>query len=637
MCGISGLFNLDGQPASPVVLRRMTDAIAHRGPDGEGFWTEGPVGFGHRRLAIIDLSPGGHQPMMSRDGRYVITYNGEVYNFQELRVELEALGHQFHSRSDTEVVLAAYAEWGAAAVSRLNGMFALAIWDRAERRLFLARDRYGIKPLYLWQSGGVLLFASEIKAFRQHPAFRTAVDPASLLDYFTFQNVFGGGTLFAGVRILPAGHTAVIVQGGGEPVLSRYWDYDFREPDTSGDACEQEEELHRLFVQAVRRQLVADVPVGAFLSGGMDSGAVTAVASQEIPHLVSVTGGFDLSSASGLELGFDERQRAEALSYRFQTEHYQVVLKAGDLERCMPKLVWHLEDLRVGQSYPNYYVSRLASKFVKVMLAGTGGDELFAGYPWRYYRTVDSTGFDDYVAKYYVFWQRLVNNQTIHRLFQPEVWAAVKDRLTMDSFRAVLEGHKVAAPHGPEDYVNNSLYFECRTFLHGLLVVEDRLSMAHGLETRVPFLDNDLVDFAMRLPIRSKLRDLEHIIRLDENTPGVKAALYGDKTNDGKIILRQMLGRFLPDDYVNGVKQGFSGPDGSWFRGESLHYVSRMLLESDAALYRFLRPDTVRELVTEHLDGKVNRRLLIWSLLCFEWWCRIFLDGEEPGTGRLMV
>lgn len=634
MCGIAGILNLDRAPVSPVVLRRMTDAIAHRGPDGDGTWVEEGVGFGHRRLAIIDLSPAGHQPMMSGDGRYVMTYNGEVYNFQELRVELEARGHQFRSRSDTEVVLNAYAEWGPAAVSRLNGMFALAIWDRRERTLFLARDRYGVKPLYVWQDGPTLLFASEVKAFRQHPAFRAGVDPGALLDYFTFQNVFGSGTLFDRVRILQPGHTMLVRPDGSETV-ERYWDYDFREPSEARSLEEYEEELHRLFVQAVRRQLVADVPVGAFLSGGMDSGAITAVASREIPHLVSVTGGFDLSSASGLELGFDERRRAEALSYRFQTEHYEVVLKAGDLERCLPSLVWHLEDLRVGQSYPNFYVSRLASKFVKVMLAGTGGDELFAGYPWRYYRTVASAGFDDYVQNYYVFWQRLVNNRTIHRLFQPVVWDAVRDRLTIDSFRAVLEGHKVAAPHGPEDYVNNSLYFECRTFLHGLLVVEDRLSMAHGLETRVPFLDNDLVDFAMRLPIRSKLRDLEQVIRFDENTPGAKPALYGDKTNDGKIILRQMLGRFLPEDYVNGTKQGFSGPDGSWFRGDSLAYVSRTLLEEDAALYRFLRPDTVRELVNEHLEGKVNRRLLIWSLLCFEWWCRIFLDGQVPGGSRI--
>jgi asparagine synthase (glutamine-hydrolysing) len=369
---------------------------------------------------------------------------------------------------------------------------------------------------------------------------------------------------------------------------------------------------------------VSDVPVGAYLSGGMDSAGITAVASQQIARLASFTAGFDLSSASGLELHFDERERAERLSYRFGTEHYEVVLKAGDMERVMPELVWHLEDLRVGQCYPNYYVSRLAGKFVKVVLAGTGGDELYGGYPWRYYRTVNSQSRDEYIEKYYAFWQRLVPNAVIHQLFQPSVWSSVKDIRTIDIMRDVAAG-SLQPLDRPEDYVNQALFFECKTFLHGLLLVEDKLSMAHGLETRVPFLDNEIVAFAMRVPVRQKLRDLELAVRLDENIVGPKNDLYFNRTTDGKVILRRMLARLLPPEYVNAPKQGFSAPDASWFRGESIEYVRRLVMDPSARIYEYLRPDTVGTLVGEHLRGEKNRRLLIWSLICFEWWLRKFL------------
>ncbi|HEV3176226.1 MAG TPA: asparagine synthase (glutamine-hydrolyzing) [Stellaceae bacterium] len=625
MCGVAGLLNFDGEPASAKLLDRMGESIRHRGPDDDGVFTEGALGLASRRLAIIDLSPAGHQPMSTSDGRFVMVYNGELYNFRELKLELEALGHRFRSSGDSEVALAAFAQWDTAAIARFNGMFALAIWDRQRHRLVLARDRYGVKPLYYAASERRLLFASEVKAFLQHPDFSVGVDPETLLEYFTFQNVLTDRTLFRDVRMLPAGSFAVI-EADGRTRLETYWDFHFAEPAQIRDPREYVEETDRLVRQAVRRQLVSDAPVGAYLSGGMDSGAVTAVAAKEIPHLTSITVGFDLSSASGLELGFDERARAERLSYLFQTEHYEAVLKAGDLERVMPTLVWHLEDLRVGQCYPNYYAARLASKFCKVVLAGTGGDELFAGYPWRYYRAVNNVDFEDYVQKYYKFWQRLVPNKVIHRLFQPHIWERVKDRLTVDIFRDVLKRHAPTA-FTPETYVNQSLYFECKAFLHGLLLVEDKLSMAHSLENRVPFLDNDLVDFAVALPVRMKLRDLEEVVRIDENEVRPKQQVYFERTNDGKLILREALKRLLPDDYVTGTKQGFSGPDASWFRGESMAYVERLLLDPRARIYQFLRHDTVTELIREHLSGQHNRRLLIWSLLCFEWWLRLFLEG----------
>jgi asparagine synthase (glutamine-hydrolysing) len=605
----------------------MTQSVAHRGPDGEGHYLKDSIGLGHRRLAILDLSEAGHQPMSNEAGDLVITHNGEIYNFRELRDELEGYGHKFVSRTDTEVVLRAYAEWGEECVEKFNGMFAFAIWDGRRRNLFIARDRHGVKPLYYWFDGETFLFASEIKALLHHPRVKVAVDPHALLEYFTFQNIFTDRTLFNGVKLLPAGCFARVGTAQKAFQVQRYWDYNFREPVLVRDYREYEEELDRLFVQAVRRQLVSDVPVGAYLSGGIDSGAITAIAAREMPYLASFTVGFDLSSASGLELGFDERQRAEALSYRFKTEHYEVVLKAGDMERVFPELIWHLEDLRVGQCYPNYYISRLASKFVKVVLAGTGGDELFAGYPWRYYRAVNNLHFEEYVQKYYKFWQRLVQNKIIHRLFQPPVWDTVKDSLTIDLFRSVI-GHDRQDLTEPEEYINRSLHFEMKTFMHGLLLVEDKLNMAHGLESRVPFLDNDLVDFAMQLPVRTKLRELDNVMRVDENEITPKQQLYFEKTNDGKLILRSMLSRYLPHDYVTGVKQGFSAPDASWFRGESIEYVRKTILDPNARIYEFLRPDTVSELVEEHLSGKMNRRLLIWSLLSFEWWLRKFAESK---------
>ena len=426
MCGIAGILNLNGEPVAHPTLKAMTDAIAHRGPDGEGLWLDGNVGFGHRRLAILDLSDAAHQPMKSRDGKVVLIYNGEIYNFRELRRELEEEGYNFRSSGDTEVVLNAYHAWGINCVHRFNGMFALVVWDGRRETLFMARDRYGIKPLYYWCSGSTLLFSSEIKGLLQHKAVRQKVNLHALLEYFTFQNIFTDNTLFEGIRLLPPGHTGILESGQERLNISQYWDFNFRELPVAKDMGEYEEELDRLFAQAVRRQIVSDVPVGAYLSGGMDSGAITAIAAGELPYLTSFTGGFDLSSASGLELGFDERARAEALSYLFKTEHYEIVMKAGDMERVMPELIRHLEDLRVGQCYPNYYVSRLASKFVKVVLAGTGSDEIFGGYPWRYYHAADNLHFDDYIEKYYNYWQRLVPNKVIHRLFQPNIWDAIQ-------------------------------------------------------------------------------------------------------------------------------------------------------------------------------------------------------------------
>lgn len=626
MCGITGFINLDGRPAAMGLLRPMTDAIAHRGPDGEGHVVEGSVAIGHRRLAVIDLSPAAGQPMTSADGRYVISYNGEVYNFRELRAELAAKNYRFRSQSDTEVVLNAFAEWGDRALDRLNGMFAFAIWDRRQNELTLARDRYGIKPLYYTLKNGTFLFGSEIKAILAHPAVAAEMDLKGLLEYFTFQNFFTDNTLFKDIRLLPAGTIIRLNQGDDTvPDLVRYWDFTFEEPENPSSDEEYLEELDRLFRQAVKRQLVSDVEIGGYLSGGMDSGSITALAARETPYIKSFTCGFDLTSASGIELSFDERKAAEHMSYLFKTEHYEMVLKAGDMERVLPRLAWHLEEPRVGQCYPNFYAAQLASKFVKVVLSGAGGDELFGGYPWRYYRAVVNDDFEHYVDKYYLFWQRLIPNREIQKVFQP-VWGEVRNVWTRDIFRDVFTAHAPSLTR-PEDYVNHSLYFEAKTFLHGLLVVEDKLSMAHGLETRVPFLDNDLVDFAMRIPTRLKLGRLEDVVRLNENVPGAKTARYFQKTNDGKLLLRRMLRRHVPEEVAEREKQGFSAPDASWFKGDSIDYVRRVLYDGDARIYDFLDRDSVRALVDDHLEGRENRRLLIWSLLSVERWCQEYLKA----------
>ena len=620
MCGIAGIVELRGDAVSPAILQRMTNAIAHRGPDGEGHWIDGPVGIGHRRLAIIDLSPAGHQPMISSDHRYVISYNGEIYNFRELRAELEAAGYWFRSKTDTEVILAAFAHWGNDALLRFNGMFAFALWDRKERRLLLARDRYGVKPLYMSVQGNRLLFASEQKAILAHPQFERQLDKPALLEYFTFQNIFTDRTLLQDIQLLPAGHYATLdlEKPGATLQRTRYWDYRFREPDAPRRKEEYLEELDRLFRQAVNRQLVSDVELGAYLSGGMDSGSITAVASQSFPNLKSFTCGFDLSSASGIELGFDERPKAEAMSARFKTEHYEMVLKAGDMERCLPNLAYHLEEPRVGQSYPNYYAAKLASKFVKVVLSGGGGDELFGGYPWRYYRAVNNQDFEHYIDQYYVFWQRLIPNTALSKVFAP-IWGDVKQVWTRDIFRDVFLTHDNELDR-PEDYINHSLYFEAKTFLHGLFVVEDKLSMAHGLESRVPFMDNDLVDFAMQCPVNLKLNNLSEVVRQNENEPGNKLGRYFQKTNDGKQILRDMMSRHIPFEITHAEKQGFSSPDASWFQGESIEFVKRKLMGGNANIYQYLDRSAVLQLVNQHLTGQENRRLLIWSLLNVEAW-----------------
>lgn len=624
MCGIAGYLNLDGAAADGRIVAAMRDALAHRGPDGAGLHLDGALAFGHRRLSIIDLREVASQPMHSPDGRWTIIYNGELYNFRELRTELEREGWPFRTRSDTEVLLAGVAIWGVRRLAaRMDGMVAFALWDAAEKRLHLVRDRFGVKPLYLWRTPGRLAFASEIKAFLPHPDFQVRVNEAALREYFTFQNLFRPHTLFAGIEHLPPA-TILTIDRDGER-RETYWDYDFSRPQPM-DEDEAVEMLERLMAEAVERQLVADVPVGAYLSGGMDSGTVVALASSHVPRMQTFTAGFEMRKVGGLEADFDERHAAELMAYTYKTEHYEQVINAGDIRWSLPRVIWQLEDLRLGMSYPNYYIARLASKFVKVCLSGAGGDELFGGYPWRYYRVFRSLDRDHYLENYYGFWQRLTTAEERRNLFG----AGADDEAEMfDVFSSVYAGAKGLSFETPEDHISAALYFECRTFLSGLLLVGDKLSMASGLEERFPFLDNALVDFAMRLPARHKLSDLEHMLTVDEDAVR-KKLLAQDSFAGGKSCLRQAMAHLLPSEIMERRKQGFSSPEASWYRGENADYVREMLFDGELASSAYLDGDFVRAKVAEHMSGARNNRLLIWSLLSFEQWCRIFLNCEKP-------
>jgi asparagine synthase (glutamine-hydrolysing) len=625
MCGIAGIFNFNKQPVSHQTIKTMVDVIAHRGPDGEGVYIDENMALGHRRLSILDITPKGAQPMGSHNGEWVIVFNGCIYNYLDLRIDLKSKGHEFVSTGDTEVICEGLAEYGTSFFEKMDGMFAIAAWHKPSRTLWLSRDRFGVKPLYYYQHNGVLLFASEIKAFLKHPAFKVEVNLSALNEYFTFQNVFTFNTLFAGVTMLPPANTVKV--NIDTPLLHHsWWDYNFTEPDDKINFEEATEETERLLTKAVAKQMIADVPVGSYLSGGMDSGSLSVLASKHVDRLYTFTAGFEMSEVQGVEAGYDERIDAELTANFIKSEHYEQVLNAGDIKFVLPKLVWHLEDLRVGMSYPNYYISRLASKFVKVCLQGTGGDELYGGYPWRYYRVFQSLNQKDFFDNYYGFWQRLTNDADKEDLFQPSVLRQIRITEPRDIFERVFTFNPRLKYSTAEEQIQNSLYFEIKTFLPGLLLVGDKLAMANGLEERFPFLDNDLVNFAQKIPVKYKLGNLEMMKKVDENQFGKKSY---NNFDDGKNVLRKAMKDILPEKIVNRKKQGFSAPDESWYRGENAAYVKELLLGKNIACHQFIKPAFIEKTIYEHCEKRINHRLLIWSFMNFEWWCRLFLNNEK--------
>lgn len=663
MCGIAGIVSLESRPIEPAAIRHMCNAIAHRGPDDAGYaffhpgrtpagkgayWShysdeefrhdnehlpvfggdywkrdlddhDFMVAIGHRRLSILDLSSYGHQPMCSADRRYWITHNGEIYNFPQLKSHLEARGYIFQTRTDTEVILYLWEEYGLDSLDMLDGMFAFAIYDRVENNLTLARDRFGVKPLYYAQAGDRFGYASEIKSLFAGGIVEAELYPPSLVEYCTFQNVFSRNTIWKDVQLLQPGEFVTLTPGSGQPPrVGRF----HRTAFDPGNLSQQEAVglVSSSFGKAVHRQLISDVPVGAFLSGGMDSGSIVAVAGSVIDRLYTFTAGFDLTNVNGLEQGYDERALAEQLSYLLQTEHYAVVLHAGDMPAAMERLTWHMDDPRVGMCHQNWYVAKLASRFVKVCLAGTGGDELFAGYPWRYrnaFLAQDVTEFDDALFR---SWHRLLTPEELPRLFASELQSEMG--IARASFDAILDDAPKPEGKGSkiEQLIARNLYFEFRTFLHGLLVTEDHISMAHGLETRVPFLDNDLAALAWKLPPSIKLR-------LD-SLESMKESKYIDST-EGKYILRQAMEEFLPREYLHQKKQGFSPPDENWYRGPSMEYIKSILLDRQTRERPWFDQGFVESKLQEHFEGRHNHRLLIWSLLSVEWIQRHFADASN--------
>ena len=662
MCGIAGIVSISGMPVEPKPLKAMCDIMAHRGPDDAGyvFFRSGArpdgggghysrftdpafhlrnqhiapfggayfqdqtskvayqLGMGHRRLAIIDLSIAGHQPMATADRRFWLAYNGEIYNFPELRDMLRGRGYEFYSQSDTEVILQMWQEFGPDCLEQLNGMFALAIYDLRDNVLTLARDRFGVKPLYIAHSPNFLVYASEIKGILASGHIRGEIDPAALCEYFTFQNILSDQTLFTDVRLLNPGEVMTLRPGAGES--PRTWRYHKGFPGMDPALAKDEtvaEQVADAFSRAVQRQLISDVEVGAYLSGGMDSGSIVAVAGRSIPRLHTFTCGFDMTNVNGIEQGFDERKNSERLAYLLQTEHYSVVLHSGDMPAAMERITWHVDDLRVGMCHQNWYAAKLAGKFVKVCLSGAGGDELFAGYPWRYIRGIADNCQAGSEDGYYQYWHRLLEPDQVSPLFTADVRPFSVH--TRDSFDKVFRNRPQENPDmsSIDNVLQQILFFEFRTFLHGLFLIEDKISMAHSMEVRVPFLDNDLVDLAFRIPMSLKL-DMQ---RLSGN--GDSACYQAD---EGKVILRKAMQCFLPKQFTRQPKQGFSPPDDNWYRGESMDYIKAILYDPKTLQRPWFDQLFVKARLEEHFTGQKNNRLLIWSLLCFEWLQRHYVD-----------
>ena len=573
--------------------------MSHRGPDDEGILIDQNIGLGHRRLSIIDLTPAGHQPMFNEDKSLAIVYNGEIYNFQPLKKKLQKLGHRFFSQSDTEVILHAYEEWQSRCVNYFNGMWAFCIYDRKKKTFFVSRDRLGIKPLYYFFDDHKLIFASEIKAILKYPQFRRAVDLDALNEYFTFQNFCSDRTLFEKIKILLPGTNLFF--DGHQLKTEKWWQPAFQPQKWSQN--ELKEKIVSTFRQAIDRHLISDVEIGSFLSGGMDSASIVALASEKNPDLRTFTCGFDLTNVSGMEGAFDERKDAEIVAKKYNTRQYEMVLHSGMMAKSMKDLIWHLEDLRTGICHHEYWIANLAGQFTKVALSGAGGDELFGGYPWRYKIIKNIKKIAQFDQIYYDYWSRLIKDKEKPNFFIKKIAKKI------DFANPFLEYRKIIEPVDELLPLDKAFYFEQKTFLPGILLVADKLSAAFSLEERVPFLDQEMVNLSLTIPAALKVQQ-----------------------ETGKVILRQAMTQILPRAVVTKKKQGFSPPDASWYRDESLGYIKEIIFSPRALSRGYFEPQYIKKIIREHSLGRKNHRLLIWSLLSFEWWNRLFIDGETIGV-----
>lgn len=626
MCGLAGILRFDGREVPRELAMGMADALRHRGPDGSGVLCEPGIALAHQRLAIIDLETG-QQPMTA--GPVSVVFNGEIYNYVELRNELRAAGHHFHTTSDTEVLLQLYLACGPSFVRKLNGMFAFLLYDRDRQVVLAARDHFGIKPLYVTRRGDEMLFASEIKAFWRHPEFRPALNRPALHDYLTFQWVGGDETLFEGVKKVPPAHCMEVNLQSGATRIWQYWSPRFG-CDTSRTEDDIVRETRELLEDAVRLQLRSDVPVGAYLSGGLDSSIVTSLAARHGP-LVAFTGRFPDGPA------FDESPYAREVAAASGIALHEVVPSEDEFVSLLPALIHHMDEPAAGPGvFPQFVVSRLASQHVKVVLGGQGGDEIFGGYV-RYliayleqalkgaiFETNEESqhivslasmvrnlpAMREYAPALRSFWQdglfddmdrryfRLLDRSGgMHELLSPDMRADACDGRVFERF-----ARQFNAPDTPS-YYNKMTHFDLSTSLPALLQVEDRVSMAHGLESRVPLLDHRLVDLVASLPARRKFAGGEL-----------------------KYLLKRAAGDVVPERILQRKdKMGFPVPLHRWVQGASRDFVHDLLLSERARTRGLFDATQVERLLS--IETPFSRR--VWGLLNIELWHRVFLDSPS--------
>ena len=630
MCGICGKIYFDQERrVTECELVKMSDALAHRGPDGEGAWTNGYVGLAHRRLAIIDLRAVASQPMSNEDGSVWITFNGEIYNFRELRAELEARGHIFRTDSDTEVIVHAYEAYGRGCLDRLRGMFAFAIWDARSHTLFIARDRLGQKPLFYFIDSDRFIFASEIKAILTDPEVPIEPDPIAIDHFLALQYIPAPLTAFRGIRKLPAAHWLEIRNGRVQQ--GRYWKLRYT-PKRNMTMQEAIAELQWRIAEAIRLRLVSDVPLGAFLSGGIDSGAVVAYMAQETPRPVrTFSVGFENDA-------FDERPFARLVAERYHTDHTELLVEAPVTD-ILPRLVWHYDEpFGDSSAVPSYAIAQLTRQHVTVALNGDGGDENFAGYDRyvtdRLARLGDSIPLGVW-NKLPAFVQGLPHGlqqrkslQKLRRvamvMSQPPErryarWGghfSLDERqslYTQDFQAAVIDSDPEGVftelfGHGDaEDETDMALNADVNLYLaDDLLVKMDRATMAHGLEARSPFLDHVLMEFVASLPARFKLSGTRK-----------------------KRILKAALQDLIPEEILQRPKMGFCVPLAQWFRQELREMAYDIMLSPRAMLRDLFRPETVAALLHAHDKGQANHAEHLWDLFMLELWHRRFIDGHE--------
>lgn len=616
MAGIFGLLKLNGESVGLAEMKNCLVKMSHRGKRISQ-QIDGNIGFGYIG------NPDALNPYVSNDTSIFVVINGEIFNKSELQDDLKKDGLICKTHTTAEVIAKLYKVHGENFILKLNGKFAIAIWDTKKQKLNLFRDRFGVVPLYWSQIDNTFIFSSEIKAIIAHPDIPVELNYDALNEYFTFQNLFRYHTLFKNVNMMQAASIRSISSKTKQLSNHAYWDYDFTNCDSNMTEEWAIEETKRLFKQAVQRQMMDAENVGIMLSGGIDSGSILALASEERKQLSTFTIGFHMDSIEGVEANYDERAAAELIANYFKTTHYEQIINSGDMDRVMPKIIYHLEDLRAGMCYANYNLANLASKFSDVVLNGGGGDELFGGYGWRYFRIFDSTNKEDFIKKYYGFWQRLVKDNDKSKLFTKDAFYKIEKKDTYDIFKRVLTYNNKLKYDKPEDHIANAMYFEIKTFLPALFVIEDKLASAHGLDERACFMDNDLVDFAQKIPIKFKINNIENFKKLDENE--LRKLKKYKEYQEGKYILRKAMKEIVPDEILIRKKQGFSSPDQSWYRNENSKYIKDTLLNKNVASREIINQKYVEKILKEHENG-INHRLLIWSLLSFEWWCRIFLN-----------